>query len=298
MPKTFQEIQTEMRAVAKALLESGEATIVIGWEKGALPYQNTPVMIRSAADVDKLIWDAYCQQNLSTYLIDYIYTDEKVAIFAKGCDTRAYNRLIQDNRIKAENAIVIGVPCPGMKNAREAAKLPEDAEVPMANACKECRYPNPVVCDRQIGEAVTPWCTERDFSDVMKIEAMDADAKYAFWQSQYTKCIRCYACRNICPACSCTSCIFDQSASGWCSKDVNASENQFYGVTRAFHVAGRCIECGQCEMVCPSEVPIMLMNKKFIKDIDSLFGVHEAGIDVDTPAPLSHYSVSDPEEFM
>ena len=63
-------------------------------------------------------------------------------------------------------------------------------------------------------------------------------------------------------------CIFDQSASGWCSKDVNASENQFYGVTRAFHVAGRCIECGQCEMVCPSEVPIMLMNKKFIKDID------------------------------
>ena len=39
-------------------------------------------------------------------------------------------------------------------------------------------------------------------------------------------------------------------------------------------------------------------ESKFIKDIDSLFGAHEAGLDIDTPAPLSHFSVSDPEEFM
>ena len=54
MPNTFEQIQDEMRKVAKELLESGEATIVIGWEKGALPYQSTPVMIRSAADVTPL----------------------------------------------------------------------------------------------------------------------------------------------------------------------------------------------------------------------------------------------------
>lgn len=292
------DIQSEMRAVAKELLESGEATVVIGWEKGTMPYNSTPVMIRSAADVDKLIWDEYCQQNLSTYLIDFIYTEDKVAIFAKGCDTRAYNRLIQDKRISSDKCIIIGVPCSGMKSAKEAAKLPEGAEVPMAKACKECRYPNPVAFDRKIGQDVTPWCTERDFSDVEAIEAMEPEAKAAFWQEQYSKCIRCYACRNICPACNCTSCIFDQSASGWQSKDINASENQFYGVTRAFHTAGRCIECGQCEMVCPSDVPIMLMNKKFIKDIDTLFGHYEAGLETEGPVPLSHYEVSDPEEFM
>ena len=292
------DIQSEMRAVAKELLESGEATVVIGWEKGTMPYNSTPVMIRSAAEVDKLIWDEYCQQNLSTYLIDFIYTEDKVAIFAKGCDTRAYNRLIQDKRITADKCIIIGVPCSGMKNAKAAARLPEGAEVHMANACKECRYPNPVVFDRKIGQDVTPWCTEKNFADVEAIEAMGQDEKAAFWQSQYSKCIRCYACRNICPACNCTNCIFDQSASGWQSKDINASENEFYGVTRAFHVAGRCIECGQCEMVCPSDIPIMLMNKKFIKDIDTLFGAYEAGIETEGPTPLSHYEVSDPEEFM
>ena len=194
------DIQSEMRAVAKELLESGEATVVIGWEKGTMPYNSTPVMIRSAAEVDKLIWDEYCQQNLSTYLIDFIYTEDKVAIFAKGCDTRAYNRLIQDKRITADKCIIIGVPCSGMKNAKAAARLPEGAEVPMANACKECRYPNPVVFDRKIGQDVTPWCTEKNFADVEAIEAMGQDEKAAFWQSQYSKCIRCYACRNICPA--------------------------------------------------------------------------------------------------
>ena len=76
------DIQSEMRAVAKELLESGEATVVIGWEKGTMPYNSTPVMIRSAAEVDKLIWDEYCQQNLSPYLIDFIYTEDKVAIFS------------------------------------------------------------------------------------------------------------------------------------------------------------------------------------------------------------------------
>ena len=280
------------------LFRSGEATVVIGWEKGTMPYNSTPVMIRSAADVDKLIWDEYCQQNLSTYLIDFIYSEDKVAIFAKGCDTRAYNRLIQDKRISANKSIIIGVPCSGMKSAKAAAKLPEGAEVPMAKACKECRHPNPVAFDRKIGQDVTPWCTEKDFSDVEAIEAMGQEEKAAFWKEQYSKCIRCYACRNICPACNCTNCIFDQSASGWQSKDINASENQFYGVTRAFHVAGRCIECGQCEMVCPSDIPIMLMNKKFIKDIDTLFGAYEAGIETEGPTPLSHYEVSDPEEFM
>ena len=292
------DIQSEMRAVAKELLESGEATVVIGWEKGTMPYNSTPVMIRSAADVDKLIWDEYCQQNLSTYLIDFIYTEDKVAIFAKGCDTRAYNRLIQDKRISADKCIIIGVPCSGMKSAKAAAKLPAGAEIPMPKACQECRHPNPVVFDRKIGQDVTPWCTEKDFSDVEAIEAMGQDEKAAFWHEQYSKCIRCYACRNICPACNCTSCIFDQSASGWQSKDINASENQFYGVTRAFHVAGRCLECGQCEMVCPSDIPIMLMNKKFIKDIDTLFGAYEAGLETEGPVPLSHYEVSDPEEFM
>ena len=58
------------------------------------------------------------------------------------------------------------------------------------------------------------------------------------------------------------------------------------------------MECGQCEMVCPSDIPIMLMNKKYMKDINELFGAYDAGVDLEAPAPLGSYKLDDPEEFM
>lgn len=292
-------IQAEMRQIARDLIASGEVTQVIGWEQGTLWYQATPVLIQKPEDADKLIWNAYCQPNLSKYLLDFRYGDGKTAIFVKGCDARAFNRLLQDQQLEREKAYLIGIPCSGMKDHRAAQGYEADNEaIPLAKTCQTCRYPNPIVYDQLIGEAVTPWQTEADYSDVAAIEAMSADERYDFWQAQHTKCIRCYACRNVCPACNCRKCLFDQSASGWSSKDVNAAENQFYAMTRAMHVAGRCIECGQCEYVCPSEIPIMLMNKKLSKDIDLLFGQYDAGIDIQSPTPMGHFEKNDPEEFM
>lgn len=292
-------IQTQMRQIARNLLTSGQVAQVIGWEQGALWYQATPVLIETPEEADKLIWNDYCQPNLSKYLLDFRYSDGKTALFVKGCDARGFNRLLQDLQIEREKAYLIGIPCSGMKDHRIAqTKDGDSADIPLAKICQTCRYPNPVVYDQLIGEAVTPRQTEADFSDVEAIEALSADERYDFWQAQHTKCIRCYACRNVCPACNCRKCLFDQSASGWTSKDINAAENQFYAITRAFHVAGRCIECGQCEYVCPSEIPIMLMNKKLIKDSNSLFGEYDAGLETKTPTPLGHFEKDDPEEFM
>lgn len=292
-------IQAEMRRLAKELLTSGQVTKVIGWEAGTFWYQATPVLIKTPEEADRLIWNQYCQPNLSKYLLDFRFEEGKMAIFVKGCDARAYNRLLQDNQLQREKAYLIGIPCSGMKDHRIAqTKEADESDIPLAKICQSCRYPNPVVYDQLIGEAVTLWQTESDFGDVLAIEALSADERYAFWQQEHTKCIRCYACRNVCPACNCRKCIFEQSASGWSSKDINAAENQFYAMTRAIHVAGRCIECGQCEYVCPSGLPIMLMNKKLIKDIDQLFGQYDAGIKIDNPTPLGHFAQDDPEEFM
>ncbi len=296
----MQNLTSKMQETAKHLLQSGEVTAVIGWEKGTFWYQSTPVMITDANDVEKLVWDEFCQPNLSKYLLDYKYNDGKIAIFVKGCDSRAFNRLLQDNQIKREKAYLIGLPCEGMKDHKKAALMDESAqsEVPLAKVCGSCRYPNAVVFDEFLGERTTPKATENDFSDVLALEEMTNDERYQFWQKEHTKCIRCYACRNACPACNCRNCIFTDSKSGWISKDVNASENQFYAITRATHVAGRCVECGQCEMVCPSDIPIMLMNKKYMKDINELFGAYDAGVDLEAPAPLGSYKLDDPEEFM
>lgn len=295
----MEQITAQMRKIAKELLEKGEAKMVIGWESGNFWYSTTPAFIDKPEDADRLVWNEYCTANLAKYLMDFKDIDGRVAIFVKGCDARGVNRLIQDKQISRDKVVLLGLSCPGMKDDKLAQELEKGANVPEAAKCQSCRFPDPVIYDQMIGEKQNKKVPEnKDYSDVKAIEAMTPDEKYNKFTANYEKCVRCYACRNVCPACNCRDCIFDHSEKGWQGKANNVSENMFFAMTRAMHVAGRCIDCGECERVCPSNVPIMLINKKLAQDIDNLFGDYEAGLDMDKKLPLGGYEYSDPEEFM
>ena len=73
-----------------------------------------------------------------------------------------------------------------------------------------------------------------------------------------------------------------------------------YHLVRASHMAGRCVECGECERVCPVNIPLMLINQKLIKDVDEFFGPYEAGLKFEAGAkpPLSSYKENDPDDFL
>ena len=117
-----------------------------------------------------------------------------------------------------------------------------------------------------------------------------------FWQEELSKCIRCNACRNVCPACSCNQCVFDSSKFDTASK-VNADsfEEKMFHLIRAFHVAGRCTDCGECSRVCPQGIPLHLLNRKLIKDINEFYGPFQAGEENDSPSPLTSYRLEDVE---
>ena len=68
-----------------------------------------------------------------------------------------------------------------------------------------------------------------------------------------------------------------------------------FHIIRAFHVAGRCTDCGECSRVCPQNIPLHLLNRKFIKDINSLYGNYQAGEDTTSRAPLNDYKTDDCE---
>ena len=281
------EIQEQLRAKAKELLSTGEVHYVIGWGKGRFNHR-PPVFIYKAEDADKLVWDEYCIAGLGKYLLDDKFPAGKIGVCVRGCDARAVTRLIQDKQAKREDVFLIGIPCAGKV----------DAEGQTLAKCAACVHPNPSLYDALIGELVPEQAKPERFDRVAELEKMNPDEKYAYWAEQFSKCIRCYACRNVCPACNCRECFVDQYRVGWQGKQNNCTQNQIFGLTRALHVADRCIECGECERVCPVGLPLMELNRKLIKDLNELFGPYEAGTDLDVKPPLGEYRLEDPEEFM
>jgi len=66
---------------------------------------------------------------------------------------------------------------------------------------------------------------------------------------------------------------------------------------RAFHLAGRCVGCGECERACPVNIPLMELNKKLTKDVKELFE-YTSGIEVEEKPLFGTFKPDDPEEFI
>jgi ferredoxin len=311
-----QQLTIEMREIAKKLLSSHTIGTVIGWEKGSRWYLTPPVFINHEEDIDRLHYDQFAVNNLAKYLLDYRYSDDKVAIFVKGCDSRGVVRLIQDHQLRKDQFIVIGIPCAGIFDKTKVTDPKQPHQLPLLDKCLECRYPNPVFADETLGgvsvlthaskptgisiNATTAHLVgtmqEQRFQRVDELDLMTPEQKSVLWQSYTEKCLRCYACRNVCPACSCVECIFDADKQLWTSKAALLSGNSFFVVTKAMHSAGRCSECGECERVCPVGIPLMSLNKQLIKSINNIFGPYDAGVDAELPLPLSQLQLAEKPE--
>ena len=313
-------MQREMIERAKALLADGTVNRVIGWKAGEFDYDITPAVFTTAEELDAgFLYNDLCAANLSKYLIKESRKEGKILAFLKPCDTYSFSQLLKEHRIWRDHVYVIGVPCEGKvdvdtvksKGITGICSMSSDGETvrvetlygeesikkgeAMADRCLNCKSKKHVVYDELMGEEGDVLDSHR-FDMVEKLENMTPDERFAFWRGELSRCIRCNACRNVCPACSCEKCVFDNDASGIAQKAAADSfeENMFH-IIRAFHVAGRCTDCGECSRVCPQNIPLHLLNRKFIKDIDTFYGDYQAGADTDSRAPLTNYTEGDVE---
>ena len=313
-------MQEAMISRAKELLADGSVNRVIGWKRGEFAYDITPAVFETAEEIDAdFVFDDFTSANVSKYLVKESRKEGKVLAFLKPCDTYSFNQLVKEHRIIRENVYIIGVPggpkldiekikakgitgILGVRNENGTLHIDTlygEETMPYYEAilgkCADCKSKKHVAYDELIGEDGDILDSNR-FDMVEKLENMTSQERFDFWREQLSKCIRCNACRNVCPACTCETCVFDNPNSGVSNKAAADSfeENMFH-IIRAFHVAGRCTDCGECSRVCPQNIPLHLLNRKFIKDINSLYGEYQAGADTDSRAPLNTYDTEDCE---
>ncbi|MBQ8287748.1 MAG: 4Fe-4S dicluster domain-containing protein [Clostridia bacterium] len=314
-------MQELMKKRAVELLSTGNVDRVIGWKRGEFAYDCTPAVFTDAKDLwENFVYDDFSAPNLSKYLVAECKKGGKMAVFLKPCDTYSFNQLQKEHRIKRELIYVIGIECNGKADvdkikvkgvdgiigiATEGANFVVETiygnetmpkyEV-MAERCLTCKSKKHMVYDELIGETGDVNPDSGRFDMVAKLEAMTPDERFAFWRGELSRCIRCNACRNVCPACTCEQCVFDNPNSGIQQKvAVTSFEENMFHIIRAYHVAGRCTDCGECSRVCPQSIPLHLLNRKFIKDMNELYGEYQAGEDTTSRAPLTNYTLDDCE---
>ena len=337
----------DLKKEAKRILEEGKVKYVIGYERSPNGLMSVPAFIKNPEDVERLVWDPSCVYNLTRFLVDEKRRKEKekkpdtrpVGVVVKGCDSRAVVVLLQEKFIEREDVYILGLSCEsagvvdekklteklkGKKADKiefsdkdhfvitsDGEKIKILAQEILAERCLECRANFPVIYDELLGEKVEKRPDE-PFKSVQKIESLSKDERWAVWKEQLYKCIRCYACRSVCPMCYCDECVVDTISFAvaadttaeekaqkikWIERSPDSSENFVYHLVRAIHLAGRCIDCGECERACPLDIPIRLLNKKLEKEAKELFD-YDVGFDPEKPSLVSSFKDDDPEDFI
>jgi formate dehydrogenase (coenzyme F420) beta subunit len=273
-------IEQQYRTRAKELLSSGEVKMVIGYGSGSTPERRRPIFISSAEETERLVLDSACTTNLSGYLVtEGLLSDEKrVAVFLRPEGIRAINILAAEAQLDPAQIVIIGFDSVKGDLKALAGSRVDDFSALIGSMKK--------VAPATAGEALFE-----------KIEKMSPQERFAFWQEEFSKCIKCYACRQACPMCYCRRCIVDSNQPQWINTSSHLLGNFEWNVVRAFHLSGRCVECGNCDRACPVNIPLRLINRKMAQEVLESFD-HFAGSSKTQEPVLASFKKDDSETFI
>jgi len=273
-------IQETYKTRAKELLSSGRVKMVVGYKAGSTPDRRRPHFIRTPEEADRLILDSACIANLSGYLItEGLLSDEKsVGIFLKPDGIRSLNILAAESQLNIEQIVVLGFDV----NNNEITSLKGEKAEDFSTLIESLKEHVPQTPGNPLLE---------------RIEAMNDKERFAFWEAEFSRCIKCYACRQACPMCYCRRCIVDCNQPQWVNTSSHTLGNFEWNIVRAFHLSGRCVGCGNCDRACPVNIPLRLINAKMAHEVLGAFD-HFAGMSQTQEPVLASFKKDDSETFI
>lgn len=262
-----------MQQKARELMEAGEVKVVIGFAAGTFG-RRRPLVARSVAELDALVCDEACTMNLAGLLTKQeIRAVGRIGIIGGTMMLRSVLQLMAERQFR-DGELVAMVPANGSpKVLATCAAIEEHLAL----------EPHAMPSD--------------DRATIAKLQAMSREARWAWWQAELGRCVKCYACRQTCPMCYCPTCTMDVNRPQWVPVASHDLGNLEYHIVRAMHLAGRCVQCGECGKACPVGIPVHLLTMFAEESAVSQFG-QRAGHSSKLDYALSTFRPDDKESFI
>lgn len=128
---------------------------------------------------------------------------------------------------------------------------------------------------------------EKDFAgtsgDILEV--------FAEYKDEFSRCMKCYGCREACPLCYCDDCCLEAEGPEWVPGGYTPAA-PFFHLTRMVHMADACTNCGQCSEVCPCEIPVSKVWATVNNKIKNIFGYY-SGVENDEPLPFTEFKMKE-----
>lgn len=264
----------ELIEKVKQLLTDRTIDVFIGYEKGSAN-RIRAIFARNADQAGKLVYDGNCTMNLAGYLLKHeVKHLGRIGMLANVAALRSIMQLASEFQIKDKEMVALIINNDGSLTQFNDFQTIEDF---LENA----------------DTGITADETEK----IRRLEAMTVSERWDFWNKEFDKCIKCYACRAACPMCYCHRCTTDVNQPQWIPVASHELGNLDYHLMRAMHLAGRCVNCGECANACPMDIPLNLLTYQLIEPIKAGFGA-TAGMKADAVYALSTFKPDDKENFI